>query len=107
MSASAPASPAFVEAYLIDALEAVAVMTFAGSPFLRVVTAFLRSPSLDSISLSYLYCFCMPNLKGPAMREPSMARVSAVAFDWIVFTLRSLCNFTVLANISFAFFPSF
>jgi len=57
-------------------------------PPLRVVSAFLRSPRRESISLRTLYYFWVPNLKGGAMSDPSM--VSAVAFDIIVATLRSL-----------------
>ena len=67
------------------------------APSLRVVSAFRRSLCLESIWLS-LYCFCTPNLKGGAMSEPSI--VSAVALEWIVLTLRSLCNLFALPKTS-------
>lgn len=71
-------------------------------PCLSIVSAFLRSPLRESISLSCLYCFCMPNLKGPAIREPSI--VSAVALELIVRTDKSRYSFVVLPNMSPAFF---
>ena len=60
----------------------------SGDPSLSVVSAFLRSRYLESISASSLYYFCIPNLKGGAISEPSI--VAAVAFDCNVCTLRSL-----------------
>ena len=69
----------------------------AAAPSLRVVSAFWRSLCRESIWLS-LYCFCTPNLKGGAMSEPSI--VSAVALEWIVLTLRSLCNLFALPKTS-------
>ena len=58
----------------------LASLSFSGSFFLL--------PCLDAKSPSGLYCFWVPNLNGGAMSDPSM--VSAVAFDMIVATLRSL-----------------
>ena len=50
-----------------------------GLPFFSVVSAFCRYFWAESISLSSLYCLCVPNLKGGAISEPSI--VAAVAFD--------------------------
>ena len=78
---------------------------FSGDPSLSVVSAFLRSRCLESISLSSLYYFCIPNLNGGAISEPSI--VAAVAFDCNVYTLRSLCSLFALLKTSPAFLAGF
>ena len=82
VAAAAEGDFAIVAAWDISACELAAAY-----PSFSVVSAFLRSPLRESISFSR-YCFCIPNLKGGAMSEPS--RVSAVAFDWMVRTEMSL-----------------